>query len=90
MGYLCGRNKNDYLNDLVDLAPGHLRDAARFFVPIPKADEEKIWEAQKRRRVENIGAYLVPDDERVEDAALTDQDIQPSANATRNVKQVFA
>ena len=93
IGYLCGRNKNDYLNDLGDLAGGHLRDAARFFVPMPKVDEARIWEAQKRRRVEDINAYLVPEDERVEDAALTDQDIQPRNNSKQkfqNVKQVFA
>lgn len=91
--YLCERNKNDYLNDLGELSPGHLRDAARFFVPMPKAEEAKIWEAQKRRRVENIDAYLVPDDERVEDAALTDEDIQPSALTKQRLhgeKQIFA
>ena len=93
IGYLCGRDKNDYLNDLGDLAAGHLRDAARFYVPMPKVDEARIWEAQKRRRIENISSYLVPDDERVEDATLTDEDIQPSAvtkQQSRNVKQVFA
>ena len=93
IGYLCERNKNDYLNDLGELAPGHLRDAARFFVPMPKVEEAKIWEAQKRRRVEDIDSYLVPDDERVEDATLTDEDIQPSTatkQPSRNEKQVFA
>jgi len=93
IGYLCDRDKNDYVHDLNELAPGKLRDAAKFFVPMAKADEAKIWEAQKKRRVENIGAYLVPDDERVEDAALTDEDIQPSAKAANNIdkiKQVFA
>ncbi|WP_187431484.1 hypothetical protein ROLI_038330 [Roseobacter fucihabitans] len=93
IGYLCDRDKNDYVHDLNELAPGKLRDAAKFFVPMAKADEAKIWEAQKKRRVENIGAYLVPDDERVEDAALTDEDIQPRANAVNKIdkiKQVFA
>lgn len=93
IGYLCDRDKNDYVHDLNELAPGKLRDAAKFFVPMAKADEAKIWEAQKKRRVENIGAYLVPDDERVEDAALTDEDIQPRANAANKIdkiKQVFA
>lgn len=93
IGYLCERNKNDYLSDLGDLAAGRLRDAARYFVPMPKAEEAKIWEAQKRRRVENINSYLVPDDERVEDATLTDEDIQPSAvtkQLHRGVKQIFA
>ena len=93
IGFLCERNKNDYRNDLDNLAPGRLRDAARFFVPMPKAEEAKIWEAQKRRRVANINSYLVPDDERVEDAALTDEDIQPSTVAKlphRNIGQVNA
>ena len=30
--------------------------------------------------------YLVPEDERVEDAALTDQDVQPGANAKQQLK----
>ncbi len=93
VSYLCSRDKNDYEHDLNELAPGSLRDAARFFVPMAKVDEARIWEAQKRRRVENIHAYLVPEDERVEDAALTDQDIQPSARTGKNIKkikQVFA
>lgn len=93
IAYLCERNKNDYLHDLGELSQGRLRDAARFFVPMPKADEAKIWEAQKRRRVEDISAYLVPDDERVEDATLTDEDIQPRTTANKNInkiKQVIA
>ncbi len=79
LDYLCSRDKNEYVHDLNDLAAGKLRDAARYFVPLPKADEARIWEAQKRRRVEDINGYLVPDDERVEDAALTDQDVQPGS-----------
>ena len=41
---------------------------------------------QKRRRVEDINAYLVPEDERVEDAALTDQDVQPGTANTQQLK----
>ena len=92
-GYLCGRDKNEYEHDLNELSPENLRDAARFFVPMAKVYEAKIWEAQKRRRVEDISAYLVPEDEGVEDAALTDEDIQPGARAKKNIneiKQVFA
>lgn len=91
--YLCSREKNDYETDLNELAKGHLRDAARFFVPMSKADEAKIWEAQKRRRVEDISAYLVPEDERVEDAGLTDEDVQPepkNQKAINKITQVFA
>ena len=74
--FLCGRNKNHYEHDLGLLASGRLREAARYFVPIPKAEEMKIWAERKRLRVKDI-ACPVPDDERVEDAALTNQDVQP-------------
>ena len=73
LDYLCSRDKNCYEADLGELAAGHLRNAAHFFVPMPKADEARIWEARKHRSVEDISAYLVPEDERVEDAALTDE-----------------
>lgn len=93
LGYLCSRDKNDYEVDLGELAAGRLRDAARFFVPMSKTDEARIWEAQKRRRVEDISAYLVPEDERVEDAGLTDEDVKPEPKIDRAIKtitQVFA
>lgn len=93
LGYLCGRDKNDYEADLGELAAGRLRDAARFFVPMSKSDEARIWEAQKRRRVEDISAYLVPEDERVEDAGLTDEDVKPEPRGEQTIKtitQVFA
>ena len=77
--YLCAQERNDYAAALHLLPKGALRDAAGYFVPIPKSEEAQIWEEQKKRRVEDINAYLVPEDERVEDAALTDQDIQPGS-----------
>lgn len=86
--YLCSRDKNDYEHDLKELAVGNLRDAARYFVPMSKSDEARIWEAQKRRRVEDINGYLVPEDERVEDAALTDEDVQPGAKTEDQIKKI--
>ena len=83
---ICGgRERKDYAKDLYLLPPGILREAARYFVPMPKSEEARIWKAQKRRRVEDINAYLVPEDERVEDAALTDQDVQPGVQTRRNL-----
>lgn len=87
LGYLCARDKNKYASDLNELASGRLQKAARFFVPMPKADEARIWEAQKRRRVEDINAYLVPEDERVEDAGLTDEDVQPASTQQKRLKE---
>ena len=91
--YLCSRDKNDYVHDLNTLSAGKLRDAARYFVPMSKSDEAKIWSAQKLRRVEDINAYLVPEDERVEDAGLTDEDVQPGSKVKaqiKNITQVYA
>lgn len=88
LGFLCARDKNDYARDLNELAAGKLREAARFFVPMSKTDEARIWEAQKRRRVEDINAYLVPEDERVEDAGLTDEDVQPTTNTKKQLKDI--
>lgn len=93
LGYLCTRDKNDYVRDLNELAAGGLREAARFFVPMSKSDEARIWDAQKRRRVEDIAAYLVPEDERVEDAGLTDEDVQPGSKVKKQLKgitQIYA
>ena len=62
-------------------------------MPASRADEARIWEAQKRRRIEDISAYLVPEDERVEDAGLTDEDAQSGSKAKQQIKsvtQVFA
>lgn len=84
--YLSSRDKGDYEFDIHLLATGKLQEAARFFIPMSKAEESRIWEAQKQRRVEDLNAYLVPEDERVEDAALTDQDVQPSASVARPTK----
>ncbi len=93
LGYLCTHNKNEYARNLNELATGKLREAARFFVPMSKADEAQIWEAQKRRRVENTSAFLVPEDERVEDAGLSDEDVQPASKVNkqlRDITQVYA
>lgn len=86
--YLCSRDKNDYVHDLNTLAVGKLRDAARYFVPMSKSDEAKIWSAQKLRRVEDINSYLVPEDERVEDAGLTDEDVQPGSKLKAQIKNI--
>ncbi|MGI6851751.1 radical SAM protein [Mesorhizobium sp. 1B3] len=90
--YLCGRDRNSYEADLHFLANGALREAARYFVPMPKSEEARIWEEQKMRRVEDISAYLVPEDERVEDAVLTDEDVQPGTNSKQeqNVTKAYA
>ena len=77
LSYLCVRDNRSYAQDLTTLSPGRLREAARHFVPLPKEDEQMIWERQRQRRAETPPTVLVPEDERVEDAGLTDDDVQP-------------
>ena len=50
-----------------------IRAALRFYVPIPKADEVKIWEA--RRRVDYDCSMAA--EERVEDAGIDIDDVEP-------------
>ena len=79
LDFLCTREKSHYEKDLGVLPAGRLRDAAEYFVPLPKEEEVRIWAERKRLQVEDIIPLLVPNDERVEDATLTDQDVQPSS-----------
>jgi hypothetical protein len=50
-----------------------LRDILRFYIPLAKGEEEAIW-VQQRNRID--ASVDVPDDERVEDAGLTDNLIE--------------
>jgi len=47
-----------------------LREVLRFYVPLAKEEEEAIWERQRNQSVD--ADTDVPDDERVEDAGLSD------------------
>ena len=77
LDYLCSRSKISYGHDLMQLAKGKLRKAASFFVPLAREEEERIWEERRRRRITDAVQFSIPEDERIEDAALTDQDVQP-------------
>ncbi len=79
--FLCTRSSNRYKEDLSMLSLGRLRDAASYFVPITNEQEQKIWGQRKDLNI-LINPKLVPEDERIEDAALTDQDFLPSSKTT--------
>jgi hypothetical protein len=51
-----------------------LRDVLQFYLPLPKGEEAQIWERQRQRVVDPTTD--VPDDERVEDAGLSDNMIE--------------
>ena len=77
--FLCGRDRTEYEGDLHLLSSSGVRNVGRHYIPMPKQEEAQIWEAQKARRLEDLEAYLVAEDERVEDAGLTDDDFQSTA-----------
>ena len=63
---------------------GSVKEALRFYVPLPKQELADIWAAQKRlRKGEIIGENSVPEEERVEDAGLEDD---PSPVGYRGVE----
>jgi hypothetical protein len=47
-----------------------LRDALRFYIPLPKDEETAIWQRQRKGPVDK--SLDMPEDERVEDAGLTE------------------
>lgn len=75
--FLSTFKKSDYSENLGHLAKGKLRDLASFYIPLPREQEEIIWSKMKSVRQIEAVALQVPDDERVEDATLTDEDILP-------------
>ena len=75
-----------YFKDLPQKAKSkQLRDVVAFYVPLAKGEEEAIWERQRKRSVDPT--FEVPDDERVEDAGLSDNvvDLPVAARKTPTV-----
>jgi hypothetical protein len=68
----------------------HIQKILRYYVPLAKEKEAEIWQTQ--RNSEPLAAD-VPDDERVEDAGLSEEDSTPvktSRNPKRQYQMVFA
>jgi hypothetical protein len=69
--WLVSSSDPRYFKDLPNKAKSRqLRDILRFYIPLTNDEEAAIWELRKRSPVD-AGADL-PEDERVEDAGLTD------------------
>ena len=77
--FLSDTNKNDYQVAISGLKSKRMREVAEHYIPPKKEEEAKIWNAQRELRKDNLENYLVPEDERVEDAGLTDEDFKPTA-----------
>ena len=82
MCFLNERGINEYEQDLSLLNSRKLRNIAHHYIPLPKGEEAAIWNAQKKRRTDDAHAYLIAEDQRVEDATLTDQTYIPGEGVT--------
>jgi hypothetical protein len=68
----------------------HIQKILRYYIPLAKGKEEEIWGKQ---RVTELREAEVPDDERVEDAGLSEDDsnlVKTSRNSKRQYQMVFA
>jgi hypothetical protein len=83
--FLCERHHSRYEEDIGLLGSSRLRSVMQHYIPLSKDNEARIWAAQKERRSENMKAYLIDEDERVEDAALTDQSFIPGKGIVPSV-----
>ena len=81
--FLCTHDQRDFEKRISSLSSSQLKEVAQHHVPLPREQEARIWESQRIRRTEDMGAYLVADDERVEDAALDDREYQPGQASTQ-------
>jgi len=72
--WLVSSSDPRYFKDLPEKTKSkQLREILRFYIPLAKGEEEAIWERQRNRADTTID---VPDDERVEDAGLSDNVIE--------------
>lgn len=82
--FLSNARLHGYEEAIKHISGKKLSEIAKFYSPLPKSEEAEIWEKQRELRKENITQYLVPDDERVEDAGLTDQGFDPTSDKSKN------
>ncbi len=75
LNFLNDNVNNQYEQNLSSLPIGKLRDTASFYIPLTKEREQEIWKVQKELRDADLEAYIVPDDELVEDAGLEMSDL---------------
>lgn len=75
MSFLCSRDAGQIESSKEEISDKQVRRVAGFYIPMPKSEEEKIWIAQRELRESNMAGYLVPEDELVEDAAFTNEDV---------------
>ncbi len=78
--FLSNNDKNEYETSLSQMDNPKIRDVLHFHIPLKKEIEREIWDEQRKQRKERSASYLVPDDERVEDAGLDDSGFDPKGS----------
>ncbi len=72
---LCGAQLHEYRLIHAQLRDRSLRNMLAFYLPLPREEESVIWAEVKRLREDTVKRYgTLPDDERVEDAGLQDDE----------------
>jgi hypothetical protein len=85
--FLTTTDKKQIENKLNSL-PSKIRNVAVFYIPMEKEAERKIWDAQRDARNADLEAYLVPVDELVEDAGLSDEGFEPNDSVMVKLEKV--
>ena len=90
--YLCKHDKHSIGKNLHTI-DASIAKIARFYIPMAKDEEAKIWDAQREARKNNLKAYMVPKEELVEDADLTNGDyisnvIKPAVKRSNTIEAV--
>lgn len=86
LDYVSRTDKSALTERKGELSSPRLRKIVEFYKPLSKAEEREIWVAQRELRKSDPGGYLLPEDERVEDAGLSDDGFDPNKEVNQRGK----
>jgi len=81
--FISSRDKHS-IKDALSGLPKKIKGVAKFYVPMSKVEEANIWSAQRDARKEDLEAYMVPTEELVEDAGLSDESFEPNSASNKD------
>lgn len=86
LSLLSAHDPSKYRKFIPNVGNSRIRNVLRFHIPLSKHEELEIWRRQKARaEASEVPILSVPDDERVEDAGLDDQEL-PAGVSGRKAK----
>ena len=70
---LSSSGPRGYIGLIGQSASSNINRILRFYIPLPEETERKIWTSMKdRKNTSNTEKFMIPEDERVEDAGLVE------------------